>query len=375
MENKIASVILRTLHSRLRETSLLDFLTDTTCSSPSGTSRSRDPVPRFTGTNELQSIANKPITALKRDLRISLMASTRPPFEFKSNGFRRPDLLAVAAPSSISKPTAVYPTWSANFAIRPTPEKYSITSILSFTPSPSSIQETSNTKKIMTWKATRLRNQHGLRLWFGKTWDGSSIKTGYPWTISIQASLGIRSANMRLKKISVSSGPIAKQRKPAGFCKYMDRAWSSSAANLAAGPTRYQQVIATWSTTCNSQEWSFSDLVHCEKGLNAPFPKPPIKSGGLGFWELAPKRSFARPTWPFFRPYIHGSHLAGSVAKLWWLHIKVEGRVGIKVGRSTKTMLNADDFFHGTLGPTSQTWHKQRVIPNQHWQVIAHRCT
>lgn len=130
--------------------------------------------------------------------------------------------------------------------------------------------------------------------------------------------------------------------------------YGSSSATGWLRDKHAQQVLSyQLYTNGNSQEWSLSFSVHCRKSLNAPPPKPPIKSGGLGFWELAPKRSFARPTWPFFRPYIHGSHLAGCVEKLRWLHIKMEGRVGIKVRRAT--MLNAVEFFHGTMRPTSQT--------------------
>lgn len=93
------------INPRFRDNSLLDLRTETTFSSPSGTSMSRDPVPRFTGTNEEQRIAMKPTDEWYFDLNTSLIARTNPPLEFKSNGFLLPDRRAVETPSAMSKPT------------------------------------------------------------------------------------------------------------------------------------------------------------------------------------------------------------------------------------------------------------------------------
>lgn len=85
---------------RLR--SLLDLLTDGIFSSPSGTRRSRAPVPLFTGTNDEQHSANTPIRSFQDPLSISFIANTIPALEFKSSGFRRPDVAAFLRPYSKS---------------------------------------------------------------------------------------------------------------------------------------------------------------------------------------------------------------------------------------------------------------------------------
>ena len=92
-------------HPRFRDRSLLDFRTETTCSFPSGTNIFRDTVALFTGTKELQHMANIATSRSNRDLKINFAAKTNPPFEFKSIAFRRPVCLAFGMPYSKSNPT------------------------------------------------------------------------------------------------------------------------------------------------------------------------------------------------------------------------------------------------------------------------------
>ena len=74
----------------IRAKSLFDLLTDGIPSSPSGTSKSLPPVPLFTGTNDEQQTAKTAIRLLKEDLKINLMARTKPALLFKSKGLRFP---------------------------------------------------------------------------------------------------------------------------------------------------------------------------------------------------------------------------------------------------------------------------------------------
>ena len=199
------------MHSRFRETSLLDFLTDTTCSSPSGTSRSRDPVPRFTGTKELQSIANKPINALNRDLRISLMASTKPPFEFKSNGFRRPDLFGCCNPIIHIESYSFVSNMVSQFLLHDQPPRSTLS--LQYCPShhhrPPSRRWAAPTK---LWPERQRGCEIGMGyiIGLGKHGMDHKLKQGTPqkykskrlWEYAVQTCVW--------RRFSISSGPIAK---------------------------------------------------------------------------------------------------------------------------------------------------------------------